>query len=187
MSPLKRLSSNQYRKNYPQKGAVLILIYPQSGCLQTVAMLRPDYGGPHSGQVSFPGGKYEESDGSLENTALRETSEELGLDTKNIEVLGGLTDLYIPISNFNVYPFLAVMDSAPVFLPDTKEVKRVIKIPLSDILNNANIKRKPIMMALIGKEIEMPYFDLQGETIWGATAMMLSELKELLKPIARIL
>jgi 8-oxo-dGTP pyrophosphatase MutT (NUDIX family) len=181
MAPLKRPTMQSYLKNYPQKGAVLVLIYPEGSNLQIVVMLRPNYEGAHGGQVSFPGGKHEVSDKSLENTALREAREELGIASEHIEVLGPLTELYIPISNFIVHPFLAITDIAPNFNPDPKEVQRVIKISLRQLLDDTNIKRKQIMISLIGKEIETPYFDLEGETIWGATAMILSELREMLK------
>ncbi len=177
MTPIKRRSPDLYIKNYPQKGAVLVLLYPQNDVIQTVTMLRSDYDGAHSGQVSFPGGKYEEGDENFEKTALREAKEELGIDIDRIEILGAMTELYIPISNFIVYPFLGIMDKAPDFNPDPVEVQKVIEIGLHKLLDEAYVKRKPIMISLIGKEIEAPYFDLQGQTIWGATAMILSELR----------
>jgi len=181
MTPIKRRSPDLYIKNYPQKGAVLVLLYPQNDVIQTVTILHSDYDGAHSGQVSFPGGKYEEGDENFEKTALREAKEELGIDIDRIEILGAMTELYIPISNFIVYPFLGIMDKAPNFNPDPVEVQKVIEIGLHKLLDEAYVKRKPIMISLIGKEIEAPYFDLQGQTIWGATAMILSELRELLK------
>lgn len=136
--------------------------------------------GPHSGQVSFPGGKQEENDENLQKTALREAKEELGIDIEGVEVIGTMTGLYIPISNFLVYPYLGIMDTKPDFRPDPVEVRQIIEIRLDQLLDGVNIKRKPIMISLIGKEIETPYFDLEGQTIWGATAMILSELRELL-------
>lgn len=184
MSPLKNLSPDLYINNYPQKGAVLVLLYPQNNSLHVVTMLRPDYEGAHGGQVSFPGGKQEEADESLQKTALREAKEELGIDIDNIEMIGQMTDLYIPISNFRVYPFLGIMDTRPVFNPDPKEVRTIIEIDARHLLDEMYIKRKPIMMAIVGKEVDVPYFDIQGYTIWGATAMILNELKELLKRTA---
>lgn len=181
MAPIKRPSPDLYINNYPQRGAVLVLLYPQNNVFQTVTMLRSDYNGPHSGQISFPGGKHEEADENFEKTALREAKEELGIDIDRIEILGAMTELYIPISNFIVYPFLGIMDEAPDFSPDPVEVQKVIEIGLHKLLDETHVKRKPIMISLIGKEIETPYFDLEGQTIWGATAMILSELSELLK------
>ena len=92
-----------------------------------------------------------------------------------------MTDLYIPISNFKVHPFLGILDTRPAFKPHQREVEQLIEIGIHELLDPTTVKRKQIMIALLGKEIDAPYFDIQGHTIWGATAMILNELKELLK------
>lgn len=181
MAPLNRAARAVPDNIYPHQGAVLVLLYPKNNQLCTVLMLRPDYEGVHSGQVSFPGGKPEAYDKNLSETALREAREEIGIDTGKIELIGPLTDLYIPVSNFIVHPFLAVAQTEPVFHPSPAEVKAILEIKLSDLLDDSKVLNKPIMVAHVGKELIIPYFNLEDQTIWGATAMILSELKELLR------
>ncbi len=180
MSPLKRNHWDFYKNIYPQKSAVLVLLYMQGTSIYTVTILRPQYNGAHSGQISFPGGK-QEPDEDLEKTALREANEELGVAIEEVEIIGPLTNLYIPVSNFIVQPYLGILNGTPSFKPDYKEVAKIIEINLNHLLDDAAVKSKPIMISLLNQEMDTAYFDLQQQTIWGATAMILSELKELLK------
>ncbi|MEN8230571.1 MAG: CoA pyrophosphatase [Bacteroidota bacterium] len=160
----------------PVKAAVLVLMYPRNGQICIVFMKRNEYDGPHSAQVSFPGGAWEPADGSLEITAIRETREELGIKGK-IEVLGTLTELFIPVSNFLVTPFLGWMDRAPEFFPDQSEVQYIIEAPLKDLADPAN--RDSERLYRHGQSIEAPFYRVGKEKIWGATAMMLSEYLQL--------
>ena len=153
----------------------MILIFPNPNQLHTVFVKRNEYPGPHSAQISFPGGIFEPDDENLRTTALRETIEETGIK-KEIEVLGSLTPLYIPVSNFRVTPFIGWVNKKPVFDPDPSEVQYLIEVPIADIFD----KRIRHSEKIKGHEIEFmaPYYKLNNEKIWGATAMMLSEFIE---------
>jgi 8-oxo-dGTP pyrophosphatase MutT (NUDIX family) len=165
---------------YPLKNAgVLILLYPQGGRIYTVFIKRTEYEGVHSGQVSLPGGMFKEEDGSLLNTALREANEEAGIAISAVTVIGKLTPLHIPVSNVNVYAFVGVTDSRPEFIHDPAEVQYLIEESLDELLNEVNHKTKT--MTLFGNEVIVPYFDIKGNHIWGATAMIISEFSEIAK------
>jgi len=165
---------------YPLKNAgVLILLYPSKGHICTVFIKRTEYEGVHSGQVSLPGGMFEEQDGSLATTALREANEETGIDIAKITLIGQLTPLHIPVSNINVHAFVGVADSRPAFTLDPAEVQYLIEERLDELLNEVNHKTKT--MTLFGNEVIVPYFDIQNNHIWGATAMIISEFTEVLR------
>lgn len=164
----------------PNIAAVLSLLFPDAtGEMQMVFMLRKTYKGVHSNQIGFPGGKVEKIDNNLEATALRETYEEIGVSSINITVLKELTDVYIPPSNFLVKPFLGILKERPEYILEEKEVERLIEIPLRSILSDKFIASK-IITTSYAKEIEVPVFKFEEEIIWGATAMMLSEIKDLI-------
>lgn len=158
------------------EAAVLVLFYPSDGKIHMVFIKRNEYDGPHSAQVSFPGGVREADDLSLEETALRETREELGTDGQ-IEVLGALTPLHIPVSNFMVYPFVGWMEKSPAFRPDPSEVQYVIEVALTDLLDPSN--RDSETLYHHEQSIEAPFYRVGKDKIWGATAMMLSEVLHL--------
>lgn len=156
-----------------RQGGVLVLLYPQDGRLFTPLILRPTYRGVHSGQVGFPGGGREESDADLVVTALREAYEEVGIDPQQVEVLGQLTPLYVIASNYLVQPTVGWASERPLFHPDPYEVADLLEIPLADLLDENN--RRIEVWQLRGHAVQVPFFAVQGQTIWGATAMMLSE------------
>ena len=161
----------------PVRAAVLILMYPSiEGTTSLVFIKRNEYDGPHSGQVSLPGGAWEKGDGSIEHTAIRETREELGIDG-DIEILGSLSELHIPVSNFLVSPFVGCMDQTPEFHPDESEVQFVIEIPLMELMDPRNQDSET--MARHGQTINAPFYRVGDEKIWGATAMILSEYLQL--------
>jgi 8-oxo-dGTP pyrophosphatase MutT (NUDIX family) len=167
---------------YPLKDAgVLILLYPHISRIYTVFIKRTEYEGVHSGQVSLPGGMFEEEDGSLMNTALREANEETGIDISSVTIIGKLTPLHIPVSNVNVHAFVGVTDSRPDFIHDPAEVQYLIEESLDELLNEVNKKTRA--MTLFGNEVIVPYFDIKGNHIWGATAMIISEFSEVLKRV----
>lgn len=169
---------------YPLKNAgVLILLYPRLDKINTVFIKRTEYEGVHSGQVSLPGGMYKEEDGTLMETALREANEETGLDISSVTVIGQLTPLHIPVSNVNVHAFVGVTDTQPSFIHDPAEVQYLIEESLDELLSEVNRKTK--VMALFGNEVAVPYFDVQGNHIWGATAMIISEFSEIVRRMTR--
>jgi len=184
MAPAHR--ENDIRKGLHNPGAikssVLILIFPHDGLIKTVVMLRPSYNGVHSGQVSLPGGKWETTDTDMAATALRETQEEIGVDPSKIRLIGALSPLYIPPSNYIVFPFIGLADSKPNFLADPAEVQELIEIHLEDLLDkNTATLRKVILSD--GTSSEVPCYVFGEVIIWGATAMILSEFAELLQTI----
>lgn len=162
-------------RNDARLGGVMVLFYPKNGEVYLPLTQRHDYGGTHGGQVSFPGGKWEEGDPDLEFTALRETYEEIGVNKASIQVIGRLTDLYIPPSNFKVSPVVGYVKERPDFKIDPYEVKELIEVPLSLLLHKDTLKRKNIQVRGTYR-LDAPFFDIQGKVVWGATAMMLSEL-----------
>ena len=164
------------------QSSVLILLYPDDGKIWLVLMLRPQYQGVHSGQISLPGGKYEDSDDSLIFTALREAKEEIGIDPVIVQIIGQLTEMYIPPSNFMVTPVVGYQTVRPVFTADPKEVARVIEIKLDDLLDRGNHRMKKIKMRL-GFSLKVPAYVVDGNIIWGATAMILSEFIEIVAGI----
>lgn len=163
----------------PKRAAVLILIYPKQEAPHIVLMKRNSYPGVHSDQISFPGGKLEAFDKNLEQAAVRESNEELGILPSQVTILGELTQVYIPPSNFLVNPFVGFSEERPEFVPDNKEVTEVLEVPFSDILNPDNLSN--VELNVRGSQIEVPAYTLNGHVVWGATAMMLSELTSLIQ------
>lgn len=161
-----------------REAAVMLLIYPDENKKRMVFIKRNEYRGPHSGQISFPGGMKEKHDEDHTSTALRETEEETGVPATGIEVLGELTPLIIPVSNFCVYPFVGWMDSMPEFHPDSIEVQYLICPDIRVLVAPEN--KKTGLFDRGGTTVSTPYIDIDGEMIWGATAMMLSEFTSLI-------
>ena len=161
-----------------KKAAVMICIIPGEKDLQTIFIKRNEYDGPHSGQISFPGGIYEEKDIELSETALRETKEEIGIDCSRTALLGALTPLLIPVSNVLVYPFVGYYGNSPMFTLDKREVDYLIIPQIADLLNPGCIKKEK--WNLRGMDIEVPFYLINENIIWGATAMILSEFLEII-------
>ena len=188
MSPpfrLELMELYKVAKKTSKRAGVLILFYPNNQ-QQThlVLILRKAYEGVHSAQVGFPGGKIEKKDPSIEHAAIRETFEEIGVPTHEMKILKRLTELYIPPSNYTVYPFLGIAFSTPNFIIQEKEVESVIEVSLTHFLNEPNIITTSVSTSYKIKA-EVPAFLINGHVVWGATAMMLSELKDLLKQVIK--
>ena len=130
----------------------------------------------HGGQIGFPGGKAEEFDNSHEDTARRETEEEIGVNGADIDVLGALTPLYIPVSNFQVYPFVGYLDYKPEFNRQVEEVDDILEVPFSIFSKEETQKTKDMRFSENVVLKNVPYYDLGGHVLWGATAMMMSEV-----------
>ena len=184
MASLSRLHhlANLFKSDNAIQSSVLILLYPFRSETGFVLTLRNEYKGIHSGQISLPGGKYEEDDESLVFTALREAKEEIGIDPKQVQILGQLTPLYIPPSKFLVTPVVGFVSSRPEFIADPYEVAKIIEIRISDFLSNGSIRQKKINFK-VGFSLNTPCYSIDGNYIWGATAMILSEFREILKTI----
>jgi 8-oxo-dGTP pyrophosphatase MutT (NUDIX family) len=171
MAPaIRRFPENEIAE---KKAAVLVCLFKGRNDLQVALIKRTEYDGPHSGQISFPGGIYKNTDTSLEETALREAEEEIGIGREHAKVLGALSPLHIPVSNIIVYPYVAFYEHEPVFRVDEKEVSYMIIAGLKSFIDPEN--RKKEKWVLSGQEIEVPFFQLDSNKIWGATAMMLCE------------
>jgi len=162
--------------NIKSKSAVLVLLYLVDNELNMVLTERSSNLRKHSGQISFPGGKHDDSDKDLIETAFREAKEEIGLENINIEVLGSLSPIIIPVTNFEVYPFVVFSNNKPIFTINKDEVESLIEVPINILTNLKNIKRTRFDNSTSGKFLEAPYFDVLGYKVWGATAMMISEL-----------
>ena len=162
-----------------KRSAVLILLYESGKTIKFPLIVRPVYDGVHSGQVALPGGRYEEEDKNLQFTAIRETVEETGILKKNFKIIGKLSDLYIPPSNFLVTPFVGIHSSKPIFVPDKKEVARIVELDMEKIMDEKLIREKKIKLSN-GVSMLTPYFDLNGLVVWGATAMILSEFRSVI-------
>jgi 8-oxo-dGTP pyrophosphatase MutT (NUDIX family) len=167
-------SYTSYLTQDPKKSAVLILLYPLENGISTVLIERAVYVGVHSGQIAFPGGKAEETDPDLKYTALRETYEEIGIPIEKVEVLGNLTDVYINPSNYLVTPFIGYYSGSPDFILNEREVQKIITIDILDPVSLVKSEKK--ITHSNGLSIHTPFYNVNGFTIWGATAMIMSEL-----------
>lgn len=180
---LQELEKSQKQKVDPRDAAVMMVFYPDNeDQVRFVLILRKTYQGVHSNQVAFPGGRVEVEDRDFAHTALRETEEEVGIPQQDIEVIKELTSLYIPPSNFWVRPYVGLMEHTPRLVPQESEVEAILEINLDEFLSESCLTRKTLHTTYAGN-IEVPAFLLNDHIVWGATAMMLSEMKELLKEV----
>lgn len=166
-----------------RKAGVLALFYPdEANQVKILLILRKTYEGIHSAQVGFPGGKLEADDASIEDAAIRETFEEVGVPKNDIIVIRALTSVYIPPSNFYVQPFIAITPQTPFFKLQEDEVEALIEVDLQHFLDD-NVVMNNRVKASYSIDLEVPIFQLNGHLVWGATAMILSEIKDLLKQL----
>lgn len=164
----------------PRQGAVLVALYDKDGGSHLVLTRRRDDLNDHAGQISFPGGRREEGE-VLEMTALREAEEEIGLRPVDLTVLGQLSRLYIPPTDYEVYPFVAWHDGRPLFRRQAGEVAEILPVSLSHLLDPTNRYEEP--WDYQGMTIQVPFYQVDSHKVWGATAMMLSELLERLRAV----
>jgi 8-oxo-dGTP pyrophosphatase MutT (NUDIX family) len=161
--------------------SVLLLVYPENDSLFICLTKRPSTMKHHPGQISFPGGKVEKEDISAESAAMRETHEEIGVEPSKVEILGRMSSLYVEASRFTIQPFLAWSNKKPDFSVNNEEVEGLILFPLSDFILNEIILEKEL--ETFSGLLKVKYYPWQDEVIWGATAMILSELIEILKRV----
>lgn len=180
---IKELLEVKSNKIAPRKAAVMALFYPNSKSeTQLLFILRKTYKGVHSNQVAFPGGKAETDDLNLMGTALRETHEEVGVHPDDVHVLKELSEIYIPPSNFDVQPFIGLYKKPKPFVIQESEVEALLEVSLTKFLSDDSITTKNISTSY-ATNVVVPAYKLNGYIVWGATAMMLSEIKVLLKQV----
>ncbi|QDK79129.1 CoA pyrophosphatase [Spirosoma sp. KCTC 42546] len=175
----KMASAARYRQGVKpnertRRSAVLICFYPYQNSIYLPLILRPQYDGVHAGQMAFPGGRMERIDENLTRTALREAQEEVGIRVSDVKVLGLLTELFIPPSNFYVQPVVGILPYRPDFYPDPREVEAVVEVDLETLVDETIVGDSQIEVR--GMLIDAPFYQIQGYRVWGATAMMISEL-----------
>lgn len=182
-SPMRGSSRAAIDSGAPFKlSAVAILLYPKNGSLHTIVTKRQEYNGTHSGQVSFPGGKVEPFDGSTLNAAKRESIEEIGIDMEAFEAIGVLSDVYIPVSQFLIKPHVFYSSQQEfTFNPSEREVKSIHQLALEQLFDEEAIIYEDIHLPNGNRIPRVPHFHQNELKIWGATALMLNELKYLLK------
>jgi 8-oxo-dGTP pyrophosphatase MutT (NUDIX family) len=183
MAPPERPTALPPNSTPPREAGVLLLLYSKDDdALYFVLTRRTERLGSHSGQISFPGGRHEIGDVDFAATALREAHEELGIDAAGVEILGELTDLYIPPSHFVVHPVVAYAARAPTFYPHAGEVAEVIEAPLTVLFDPAIKAAAPrALVSQGGREVMTPFYRIAGHQVWGATAMILAEFEALLR------
>ena len=179
MTPKERLDFDMKSIKNPKKAAVLALVYPKNNKTYFLLTLRADYKGTHASQISFPGGKFDSLDKDLIHTALREANEEVGIKSNSINTIIPLSKLYIPPSNFWVNPYVGITAKTPNFTKNY-EVAELLEVSLDDLLNDDFVIYRNISTSY-ANNIEVPCFLLNNYVVWGATAMILSELKEIIK------
>lgn len=185
MAPLERISTLKeasYVDKNPRRAAVMMLFYPKNNVTHLVLIVRNSYPGIHSSQIAFPGGKVEPEDRNLIHTALRETHEEVGIAPNLIEVIKPFSEIYIPPSNFLVSPFMGIAMNELHFIPQLEEVAQIIELPLDQFLDDEIIV-EVTMTTSYATNIKVPAFQIEDHIVWGATAMMMSELKETVKNV----
>jgi 8-oxo-dGTP pyrophosphatase MutT (NUDIX family) len=174
-------------KKFPagaQTGAALLLIYPHDGAFLVPLTVRGSEMRNHTGQVSLPGGRVDDGE-TIEMAALREAAEEIGVEPAGVQVIGRLTPIHIPVSGFILHPVVGVAGARPEFHPAVWEVARIIEVPVTRLCDPGIVGREGRLRETDGEpiEIEVPFFDIDGEKVWGATAMVLSEFCAILSAI----
>ena len=173
------------KRTNPKSASVMILLYQnQSGDIEYTVIMRVSYEGAHSHQFSLPGGQFEEQDISFDETAIRETVEELGVEYENIEIIRQLSEIYIPPSNFLVYPYIGIYTGEPNFTPEEREVQYIVPLDLEAFLN---AEHEVFEREFSGQVVEIPGYNIGDEEyLWGATAMILEEFKDYLKIVLNL-
>lgn len=180
---IEELRMARVKKKNPKKAAVLALFYADKhGMARLLLILRKTYQGVHSNQIGFPGGKVEKADLDLKATALRETHEEVGVSPEKVNVIKSLSEVYIPPSNFEVQPFIGLSHSTLSFVAQESEVEELVEVKVSDFLDGSNLFSQCLSTSY-AENVEVPAFKFNGHIVWGATAMMLNEIKELLNQV----
>lgn len=182
MAPINRVVNPdliQNKESY-RSSAVAIIITEINGRIKSILIERPEYDGVHSRQIALPGGKMDSTDTSLLQTAQRECMEEINLHPNLMQDVATLSPIYIPVSGFKVQPYIFYVEDLPSLIPEEREVESIIIYDLHDIVNDSNIKSKTMKFSNNFVQKDVPYFEIEGYTVWGATAMILAEFRQLL-------
>ena len=182
LAPYRKSNEHYLRNIKPKLASTLVLLFPdENNILHFVLIKRPQYSGVHSNQYALPGGKKEGNE-DKEETALRETQEEIGVQRDKIQIIGKLSEIYVPPSNFLIFPFIGYCSSIPLFIADQNEVDEIIEIQLDELFKNDVIKitNKSIVHKGQKFNLSVPFLDLNGRDVWGATGAILNELKVIL-------
>jgi 8-oxo-dGTP pyrophosphatase MutT (NUDIX family) len=179
VAPYRKVEFNEIDVLNARKSGVLILFYLKNQEIYTVLTQRYEYDGKHSGQISFPGGKHEDADKDIYFTALREANEEIGVIIDDVDVIGQISNVFIPVSNFYVSPVLGFINHYPEFNIDNHEVEGLIELKLTDLISTKELTESKIKLAN-NTLLKVPSFIIDNKIVWGATALMLNELRHLL-------
>lgn len=179
MSPAHRLKMKVQPNDQTRRSAVLILFYPKGEEVHIPLILRPKYDGVHGGQMAFPGGRTELSDKSIQHTALREAQEEVGIKASDVKILGNLTEIFIPPSNLYCQPVLGYLPYKPEFYPDEREVAGIFNVGVSEILDPNVVQMRTVESRSF--KLDTYCFVIQDQVVWGATALMIAQLVEVIK------
>lgn len=185
MAPVNRvIDPNQIpgKENF-RESAVALIITEVKGSLHSVLIQRPEYDGVHSKQIALPGGKRDLEDFDLEATARRETHEEINLRPERLELINSLSPIYIPVSQFKVQPFVFYAQELDELIPEEREVDEILIYPITELLDSKNIRKQDMVFSNNFKQKDVPYFSIQNKVVWGATAMILSEFRHIIKTL----
>jgi len=183
MAPANRIHElkNQEKKILnAQKSAVMLLLFNEQNKLKVIFIRRSFYVGIHAGQIAFPGGRYEDFDIEIKNTALREIEEEIGLHSENIEVIGRISDIYVPPSNFLISVFVGYLPQKPQYKIDEREVNEIIEIELSEFFKEDSIIEKEFIVPSTNSKVLAPYYKVGNIELWGASAMVMCEFLDII-------
>jgi len=182
-TPIGLIKPTFEHKVVPKPGSVMILLYEEDGKIFFPLTKRPDYLGTHGGQISLPGGKAEPGETIFE-TALREAEEEIGIHASNIEIIGTLSEFFVIPSNFMVTPVVGFLRDRADFIPDPKEVVKILHGSLDELIKDDAVQTKEILAAKLFPMLA-PYFEIENEIVWGATAMILNEFRWVVQELTR--
>lgn len=178
MLPLNRtLRATEQEQKTIKHSSVLLLLFVENNELHAILIKRPEHMKHHAGQIALPGGRIEKGESALE-TALRETWEEIGITSEQLEILGSLSELYVQVSRFQIHPFVGWLCKKPQFIINKNEVEKTIAFPLKLIKNSVD----EVELNTFSGPLKVPCVKFDGEIIWGATAMILSEFYDAIKP-----
>lgn len=185
LMPINRPYSSEIKKNAAdyRSSAVAIVLFQENSIWNSILIQRPEYEGWHSAQVAFPGGKMDPDDLDLIHTARRECMEEIAIPMESLEYIGALSEIYIPVSKFIVKPCIFTIDTLPELIPDAREVSEILQFPVLDLISDEIIQLTDLTFGNGMVQRNIPYFSIHGKVVWGATAMILSELRTILRMI----